>query len=99
MLEQVLNKKCIFRGDRSGIFYGTLREKDGREVLIEKCRRLWYWEGANSISDIAIKGVEIPDNCKFTSYVDSIVITDIIEIIPCTNKAIKNIESVLEWIF
>ena len=90
-------KKVIVRGDRSGVFFGTLAEKDGQEVKLEKCRRLWYWDGAASISQLAVDGVSAPDNCKFTVTVDEIEILDAIEIIPCTDKAIESIEGVREW--
>ena len=90
-------KKVIVRGDRSGVFFGTLAEKDGQEVKLEKCRRLWYWDGAASVSQLAVDGVSAPDNCKFTVTVDEIEILDAIEIIPCTDKAIKIIERVREW--
>ena len=60
------------RGDRSGVFFGTLAEKDGQEVRLEKCRRLWYWDGAASISQLAVDGVSAPNNCKFTVTVDEI---------------------------
>lgn len=90
-------KKVIVRGDRSGVFFGTLAEKDGQEVRLEKCRRLWYWDGAASISQLAVDGVSAPDNCKFTVTVDEIEILDAIEIIPCTDKANESIEGVREW--
>ena len=90
-------KKVIVRGDRSGVFFGTLAEKDGQEVRLEKCRRLWYWDGAASVSQLAVDGVSAPDNCKFTVTVDKIEILDAIEIIPCTDKAIESIEGVREW--
>lgn len=92
-----LNKKCIFRGDKSGVFFGTLIEKEKTEVTIKDCRRLWYWDGAASISEIAKIGTTAPNNCKFTVTVDELTITDCIEIIPCTKKAIKVIEGVKEW--
>lgn len=85
------------RGDRSGVFFGILAEKDGREVKLEKCRRLWYWDGAASISQLAVDGTSNPVECKFTVTVDEIEILDAIEIIPCTKKAIKYIEGVKEW--
>lgn len=96
-MENMINKKVIVRGDRSGVFFGTLAGKNGSEVKLEKCRRLWYWEGAASISQLAADGTVKPGNCKFTVTVDSIVILDAIEIIPCTEKAIKSIEEVPEW--
>ena len=94
---EMIGKKVIVRGDRSGVFYGTLVKKDGQEVTLEKCRRLWYWDGAASISQLAVDGTKKPERCKFTVTVDSICILDAIEIIPCVEKAIKSIEGVKEW--
>lgn len=93
----MLNKKVIIRGDRSGVFFGTLAEKNGTEVKLTNCRRLWYWAGAASISQLAVDGTSNPNGCKFTVAVDEIIITDVIEIIPCTEKAIKSIEGVTKW--
>ena len=66
-------------------------------MKLEKCRRLWYWDGAASISQLAVDGTSNPGGCKFTVTVDEIEILDAIEIIPCTDKAIKIIERVREW--
>ena len=96
-METMMNKKVIIRGDRSGVFFGTLVKKEGQEVTLEKCRRLWFWRGASSISQLAKDGTSNPTECKFTVTVDRIIITDAIEIILCTDKAIKSIEGVAEW--
>lgn len=96
-MENIMNKKVIIRGDRSGVFFGTITKKDGREVTLEKCRRLWYWDGAASISQLATDGTTNAGGCKFTVTVDRIMILDAIEIILCTDKAIKSIEGVSEW--
>lgn len=87
----------IVRGDRSGVFAGTLARYEGREVELHNCRRLWYWDGACSISQIAKEGVKKPNNCKFTVTVDSITILDAIEIIPATEEAEAIIKGVREW--
>lgn len=92
-----IGKKVIVRGDRSGVFFGTLKEKNGQEVVLGDCRRIWYWEGAASISQLAVDGTVKPANCKFTVVVDFISILDAIEIIPCTPKAIESIEGVAVW--
>lgn len=89
--------KVIVRGDRSGVFFGTLEERNGQEVTLSNCRRIWYWDGAASISQLAVDGTSKPEECKFTVAVPEIVILDAIEVIPCTNKAIKSIESVWVW--
>lgn len=90
-------KKVIIRGEMSGVFYGTLADRNGREVELTNCRRIWYWDGAASISQLAAEGTKEPDNCKFTVSVNEIIITDAIEIIPCTEEAIKSIEGVGIW--
>lgn len=90
-------KKCIVRGDRSGVFYGEIVDRKGQEVELKNCRRLWYWDGANSISELAKNGTKKPKNCKFTVYVESIEILDAIEINECSEEAIKNIEGVNIW--
>ena len=97
MMMNMLNRKVIVRGDRSGVFFGTLAGKEGTEVKLTKCRRLWYWDGAASISQLAVDGTMKPEKCKFTVSVGEIVILDAIEIIPCTDKAVQSIEGVEEW--
>ena len=91
-----MNKKVIIRADRAGVFFGTLVRKDGNEVELADCRRIWYWNGAASLSELAVSGV-IRDGNKFSVVVESITILGVIEIIPCTDEAIKSIESVPVW--
>ena len=96
-MQSMLNKYVIVRGGRSGVFAGTLIAKEGSEVELSDCRRLWYWDGAASISQLAVDGTAQPGECKFTITVPSICITDVIEIIPCTEKAEASIKAVPEW--
>lgn len=93
----MMNEKVLVRGDKSGVFFGTMVAKDGREVTLKDCRQLWYWSGAASISQIAAEGVKRPNECKFTVTVPEIVIMDTIEVIPCSPEAILNIEGVKVW--
>lgn len=96
-MQSMLNKYVIVRGDRSGVFAGRLISKAGSEVELTVCRRLWYWDGAASISQLAVDGAARPGECKFTITVPRICITDVIEIIPCTEKAEASIKAVPEW--
>ena len=89
--------KFIIRGDRSGVFYGEILERDGKEVRIGSCRRLWYWDGAASLSQLAAEGVKRPDRCKFTVTVSEAIVTDAIEILPCTAAACASIDAVKTW--
>jgi len=93
----MIGKKVIIRADRAGVFFGTLKEKNGSEVTLTDCRRLWYWHGAASISQLAVEGTKRPSDCKFTLTVPIITILGVIEIIPCSEQAIKSIESVEVW--
>ncbi len=93
----MIGRKVIVRGDRSGVFFGTLAERSGREVKLTGCRRLWYWKGAASLSQLAVDGTARPSDCKFTVSVDEIIILDAIEIIPCTDRAVNSIKSVGVW--
>lgn len=92
-----LNKKVIIRADRAGVFYGTITRKEGDEVELTNCRRIWYWVGACSISELAVNGTSAPKECKFSVSVEAITVLGVIEIIPCSKKAISSIESVPVW--
>ena len=94
---QMEKQKYIVRCDRAGVFYGEIEGRDGREIKMRNVRCIWYWDGAATLLQLAAEGTTKPDNCKFTMTVDSLVVLDAIEIIPCTAKAIKSIESVEEW--
>jgi hypothetical protein len=96
-METNIGKKVIIRGDKSGVEYGILVSCCGSEVTLHNARRLWFWDGAASLSQLAKDGTSKPSKCKFTVTVDSITILDAIEIIPCTDKAIKSIEDVEVW--
>lgn len=96
-MEKFEGKYVIVRGDRSGVFFGKMKKREGREVTLEECRRLWYWDGACSDFQLAKDGTKAPGNCKFTVTVDSITLLDVIEVIPCTTKAVKSILEVKEW--
>lgn len=96
-MESNIGKKVIIRGNGSGVEFGTLVAQNGSEVTLENARRIWYWSGAASLSQLAKDGTANPNGCKFTVTVDSITILDTIEIIPCTDKSIKSIEEVNTW--
>ena len=94
-----IGKKCVIRTNRAGIFYATLAEYDvqTRTATLKDCRRLWFWSGAASLSQLATEGVKNPFDCKFTIIVPEMQVMEVIEIIPCTEAAIKNIEAVNVW--
>lgn len=92
-----IGKYVIIRTERAGVFAGTLAEKNGNEVSLTNARRLWYWSGAASLSQLAVDGVNNARQCKFTVTVDEIELLGVIEIITCTTEAEVNIKAVAEW--
>ena len=94
---EYIGKYSVIRGRGFGVFAGTVEAVEGDTVKLSNARRLWYWDGAASISQIAAEGVNAPHNCKFSMAVESIVLRDWIEIIPCTDQATAIIQGVKEW--
>lgn len=94
-----INQKCIIRTNCAGVFFATLADFDAanRIATLKDCRRLWYWSGAASLSQLAVEGVKNPDACKFTVVVPEMQVMEVIEIIPCTDAAINNIEHIVAW--
>lgn len=90
-------KYVIVRTYSAGVFAGYLESRSGQEVVIRKARRLWYWDGAASLSQLANSGVTKPQNCKFPAPVDRIELLQAIEILDCTEAGRKSVEAVNEW--
>lgn len=92
-----MNQKYIVRCDRSGVFFGEIEKREGREVTMRNVRCLWYWSGAASLMQLAKEGVRSPVDCKFTVTLDEITVLDAIEILPCSSEAVTSVEGVEEW--
>lgn len=90
-------KWVIVRTYSAGVFAGQLFNKTGKEVILKNARRLWYWEGAASLSQLSIDGVTNPSECKFPVAVPEVLLTETIEILPLQEKARKIIEGVPVW--
>jgi len=87
----------IVRTYSAGVFAGFLESLDGQHAVVRNARRLWYWDGAASLSQLAMEGVKKPENCKFPCEVDRVELTQVIEILDTTAKAKKSIEEVKVW--
>lgn len=99
---EIIGKKCVIRANMAGVFFGTVTNKTVtpggyNEVELKDVRRLWYWDGAASLSQLATEGVKNPAACKFTVVVPEMVVSGVIEIIPATEEAVSNIEGVEVW--
>ena len=87
----------IIRCAQAGVFFAKIAERRGDEADLIDCRRLWYWDGAASLSQLAMEGVAAPRNCKFTMTVPSMTVLGVIEVIPCTEAAVQSINGVNVW--
>lgn len=86
-----IDKYVIVRTQNAGVFAGTVTSQTDTVVEIANARRLWYWAGAASLSEMAVRGVRLPNDCKFPAAVEQI------EIIPATADAKASLEGVTEW--
>ena len=90
-------KYCIVRTYSAGVFAGYVERRDGQEVALREARRIWYWEGAATLSQLAQSGTSLPEKCRFPEAVDRITVLGAIEILDCTEAARKSIASVPVW--
>jgi hypothetical protein len=92
-LNCMIGEKVIIRTCSAGVWFGELDQKDRNEVILKNARRMWRWcakEGI-SLSGVAVHGINV-DKSKIAEHV-GMVWLEAIEIIPCADAAIFNIES------
>jgi len=87
----------IVRTYSGGVFAGYVESRNGKEVIMRDARRLWYWSGAASLSQLAMEGTSKPNDCKFPIAVDRVELLEAIEILDVTPKAKESICLVPVW--
>jgi len=87
----------IARTRSAGVFAGKIESREGQEVVMRDARRIWYWAGAASLSELATKGTSMPKECRFPCAVDRVVLLEVIEILDVTPEAEKSIREVPVW--
>lgn len=90
-------KYIICRTYSAGVFAGYLESRNGKEVVLRNARRLWYWDGAASLSQLAMSGTTKPENCKFPEEVDRVELLQAVELLDVTKAAQESITSVSVW--
>ncbi|CAB4132605.1 hypothetical protein UFOVP255_35 [uncultured Caudovirales phage] len=91
------NPYVIVRTYSAGVFAGNLLSREAREVTLTNARRIWYWAGAASLSQLAMEGTSKPAECKFPCEVDQVLLLEAIEILSVTEKARQSIKQVPIW--
>ena len=87
----------IVRTFSAGVFAGTFVSRKGQVVVLSDARRIWYWSGAASLSQLAMEGTNNPDACKFPVAVTRVELLQAIEILDCTDQARASIKAVKPW--
>ena len=90
-------KKVIVRANEAGVFFGTLKEKNEKSVIMTDVRKIHYWEGAAAVEQIAADGIKKSESSRLTVVVSEMEIENPVQIIPCTEGAIANLEAIKEW--
>ena len=90
-------KYVLIRTYSAGVFCGYLKQDKGTEVTLLNARRLWYWDGASSLSQLSVDGVKKPSTCKFPCEVNEIKLQGVIEQLQMTEKARLSVAGVPVW--
>ena len=95
--ETVLTGYTMTRTEKAGVFYGIIKARDGDTLILKNARRVWYWEGAATLSELATRGTSCPDKCKFPCPVEEVTLHNVIEEIPVSEVAKITLDEVMEW--
>ena len=87
----------MVRTNSAGVFAGVLKSRKSSEVVLVNARRIYYWTGAATLSQLSQEGTLSPETCKFPQAVPEVTLLGVIEIIPMSKKAVDSIASVKIW--
>jgi len=90
---------CVVRTYSAGVHIGYVhtfgKDNNPQYAKLLKSRRLHYWSGACSLSQVAMDGVS-PDS-RIAMELPEIELTDVIEVIPCSEKAMEFFRDAKPW--
>lgn len=93
----MVGKEVLIRTYSAGVHFGVLKKLDNHQnVILTNSQRIHYWDGACSLSQVAVDGVS-KSNTRIAVIVDEILLERAIEIIPLTDKAHKNLRGMEIW--
>lgn len=100
-MENQIGKPVLIRSYAAGVHFGILKSEEftlaGKVVVLENTRRVWYWSGAATLSQMALEGVKNPNSCKFSVEIAENEIVNVIETLPLTATAFENLKNVPVW--
>jgi hypothetical protein len=77
----------IVRTYSAGVHFGTLVDRAGTEAILKDARRIHYWDGAFTLNAIALNGAG--DGTRLSAAIPQILLTEAIEILPCSEVGAK----------
>ena len=93
-MNEYIGKKVLIRANGAGVYFGTLEKMEGNQVKVANVRNIWRWTGASCLSQIANEGVT---GNRIGPIVNSMVINNVLQVMPLTDAAIANLENQPEW--
>lgn len=100
-METTTNKtqKYIVRANGAGVIYGEIEQFDHEHAVVHmrNARKLWKWGGAAAVEQLAVTGPKRPAGCMFTLSVPHMTVYNVLQVLECTDEAIKTIEGVEAW--
>lgn len=92
-------KYCVVRTYSAGVHIGYVKEfgdKHPQHAILLNSRRLHYWDNACSLSQVAIDGVDVVKS-RIAIELPEIQLTDVIEVIPCSEKSAQLFKTAEAW--
>lgn len=93
-LDEQIGQRVMVRTRSYSVFTGTLEYRGGMEVLLSNARLVLHWEGAETLSHLAVYGTPMPEACRFSAPISEMLLLDVILIIPITHEAAKSIDEI-----
>lgn len=93
----LLGRIVLVRDHRAGVYCGVLESTNVREksAVLTHGRQVYYWTGAAATPGIAARGVGA--NSKIGPTVESVVLLDVVQMMPMTDDAWATIRDAEEW--
>jgi hypothetical protein len=87
----LIGTPVIIRTYSAGVHFGIHDGRKGPEIRLKDARRIWYWNKAFTLSKIAVDG--LGEDSKLSVAVPEIVLTECIEVIPCSKTAANQLST------
>ena len=87
-------EKVLVRTYSAGVHVGILAKREGKEVTLKNASIIYRWRGANTLREVATDGVTTNEYTRISKPVSEVILTEAIEIMKITEKALKTLDPV-----